>query len=149
MEGVFPVAPDISLVFHPGFLVENLKWYTVKCILYKGEKKGETNILKTFGSNFCLNLEEYFLFISVLMFLSTGMFNMHCIHLVMVRLHVPIEEGWKQKARQRSSRLFGGQNLFNSLPHLLFCLGQFERKGLIHPTFLQINRGKTASAARN
>ena len=83
------------------------------------------------------------------MFLSTGMFNMHCIHLVMVRLHVPIEEGWKQKARQRSSRLFGGQNLFNSLPHLMFCLGQFERKGLIHPTFLQINRGKTASAARN
>ena len=28
-----------------------------------------------------------------------------------------IEDGWKQKARQRSSRRFGGQNLFNSLPH--------------------------------
>ena len=27
-----------------------------------------------------------------------------------------IEEGFKQKARQRSSRLFGGQILFNSLP---------------------------------
>ena len=27
-----------------------------------------------------------------------------------------IEEGLNQKARQRSSRLFGGQNLFNSLP---------------------------------
>ena len=27
-----------------------------------------------------------------------------------------IEEGWKQKARQISSRLFGRQNLFNSLP---------------------------------
>ena len=28
-----------------------------------------------------------------------------------------IEEGWRQKRRQRSSRLFVGQNLFNSLPH--------------------------------
>ena len=28
-----------------------------------------------------------------------------------------IEEGWKQKANQRSSRQFGGQILFNSLPH--------------------------------
>ena len=27
-----------------------------------------------------------------------------------------IEEGWKQKARQRSSRRFRGQNLSNSLP---------------------------------
>ena len=26
------------------------------------------------------------------------------------------EEGWNMKTRQRSSRLFGGQNLFNSLP---------------------------------
>ena len=28
-----------------------------------------------------------------------------------------IEEGWKQKTRQRSSRRFGGQNVFNSLPN--------------------------------
>ena len=27
-----------------------------------------------------------------------------------------IEEGWREKQRQRSSRLFGGQILFNSLP---------------------------------
>ena len=27
-----------------------------------------------------------------------------------------LEEEWRQKQRQRSSRLFGGQNLFNSLP---------------------------------
>ena len=28
-----------------------------------------------------------------------------------------IEEGFIQKIRQRSSLLFGGQNLFNALPH--------------------------------
>ena len=38
---------------------------------------------------------------------------------------VIIEEGWRQKQRQRSSRLFGGQILFNSLPRQLFCLGRF------------------------
>ena len=47
------------------------------------------------------------------------------------------EERWKQKARQRSSRLFGGQNLFNSLPRQLFCLGLFGRNGWIQP-FLSI-----------
>ena len=28
-----------------------------------------------------------------------------------------LEEGWIGKQRQRSSRLFGGQNLLNFLPH--------------------------------
>ena len=28
----------------------------------------------------------------------------------------PIEEGWRQKQKQRSSRLFGLQNLLNSMP---------------------------------
>ena len=32
-------------------------------------------------------------------------------------------KGWRRKQRQRTSRLFGGQNLLNSLPRLLFCLG--------------------------
>ena len=36
---------------------------------------------------------------------------------------VLIEEGLRQKKRQRSSLLIGEQNLFNSL---LFCTGQFE-----------------------
>ena len=44
-----------------------------------------------------------------------------------------IEEGWREKQRQRSSRLFEGQNLFNSLPRYLFCLGRFGGKGWINP----------------
>ena len=42
-----------------------------------------------------------------------------------------IEEGFKQKPRQRSSRLFEGQILLNSLPRKLFCLDQYGRKGWI------------------
>ena len=38
-----------------------------------------------------------------------------------------IEEGWREKQRQRSSRLFEGRNLFNFLPRYLFCLGRFGR----------------------
>ena len=34
-----------------------------------------------------------------------------------------------------SSRLIGGQNLFNSLPRQLYCLGLFASKGRIHPVF--------------
>ena len=58
-----------------------------------------------------------------------------------------IEEGWREK--QRSSCLFGGQNLFNSLPlpRLLFCLGRFGSIGWF-PPFSQIDRGKTGCAAR-
>ena len=42
-------------------------------------------------------------------------------HRLVFSLHLivyckPIEEGWRQQARQRSSRLFWGQNLLNSLP---------------------------------
>ena len=33
-----------------------------------------------------------------------------------------IEEGKRQKQRQRSSLLFGGQNLFNSLPRQQLCI---------------------------
>ena len=51
---------------------------------------------------------------------------------------IPVEEGQNQKTRQRSSRLYGGQNLFNSLPRQLFCLGLFEGKGRIHPIFLPV-----------
>ena len=39
-----------------------------------------------------------------------------------------IEEGWREKQRQRSSRLFGGQNLFTSLPRLLFCSWSIRKK---------------------
>ena len=66
-----------------------------------------------------------------------------------------IEELWKQKARQRSSRLFGGQNFFNFLPPLVFCFGRFGRNGWIQPfhpyrpaefyCFFKIDRGNTAS----
>ena len=52
-----------------------------------------------------------------------------------------------------------GQNLFNSLPHKLFCLGLLGRKGWIQPVYLkktvelnhffQNDRDKTASATRN
>ena len=35
----------------------------------------------------------------------------------------PINGVLKQKARQKWSRLFEGQNLFNTLPRYLFCLG--------------------------
>ena len=42
-----------------------------------------------------------------------------------------IEEGFIPK--NRSSLLFGGQNLFNSLPRLLLCARMTRRKGLIAP----------------
>ena len=57
------------------------------------------------------------------------------------------EEGWRQKQRQRSSHLVGGQNVFNSLPGLHACFGRFERKRM--NSFLQNDQGKTASAAKN
>ena len=76
--------------------------------------------------------------------------GMHCIHVpflrnaVLLRLGavddytspLTIEERFNQKTRQRSSLLFRGQNFFNSLPRLLCCLGLCERKGRIHPIFL-------------
>ena len=37
-----------------------------------------------------------------------------------------IEEGLRQKKRQRSSLLFGGNNFLNSLLRWLFCTGRFE-----------------------
>ena len=46
---------------------------------------------------------------------------------------VVIEEGFIQKTRKRSSLLFGGQNVFNSLPRLLFCTRMIWRKWLIVP----------------
>ena len=42
-----------------------------------------------------------------------------------------IAEGFRQKRRQRSSLLFGGQNVFNSLPRYLFRT--IWRKGWIAP----------------
>ena len=48
-----------------------------------------------------------------------------------------IEEGFLQKRRHRWSLLFGGQNLFNSLPRQLFCTRTIWRIRLIHP-FLHI-----------
>ena len=47
-----------------------------------------------------------------------------------------IEAGWSQKQRQRSLRLNGGQNLFNSWPRYkatVFCLGRLGRIGWIQP----------------
>ena len=46
---------------------------------------------------------------------------------------VNIEEGSREKQRQRSSRLFGAQILFNSLPRKLFCFGRFGRIVWIQP----------------
>ena len=57
-----------------------------------------------------------------------------------------IDEGWRQTKRQRSSMLFGGQSLFNSLPCQLFCTSMILKKrmnssfssnhpGAIHPIF--------------
>ena len=67
-------------------------------------------------------------------------FNLKSVTLVRGLLLRPkaIKEGFKQKKqkqkkRQRSSRLFEGQILFNSLPRQLFCLGRFGRIGCIQP----------------
>ena len=49
-----------------------------------------------------------------------------------------IEEGSRQRRRQRSSLLFGGQHLLYSLPRELFCTRMIWRKGWIHPMFLSI-----------
>ena len=67
-----------------------------------------------------------------------------------------IEEGWREKQRQRMSRLSGGQNF---LPRKLFCLGLFGRNGWIQPflpnrprqfnCFFLTDRGKTDCAAKN
>ena len=61
-----------------------------------------------------------------------------------------IEEGWREKQRQKSShsRLFGGQNLFNSLLRSLFYLGLFGRNSWI-PPFFQLVHVKIDSAAKN
>ena len=58
-----------------------------------------------------------------------------------------------------SSFLFGGKNLFNSLPRWLFCTGRFEFKEQLQQDdlkekyefilFFKIILGKIASAARN
>ena len=65
----------------------------------------------------------------------------------------------KQKRRQRSSLLFAGPNLFNSMPRELFCSRMMKRKGRIAPgwyeekfefiIFLKSSWCKIASAARN
>ena len=59
-----------------------------------------------------------------------------------------LEEGWREKQRQRSSPLFGGQILFNSLTASCFASVGLEETFEFIP-FFQIVRGKTASAARN
>ena len=59
-----------------------------------------------------------------------------------------IEEGWREKQRQKLLRLFGGQNLFNSLRRYLFAWVALEEKDEFN-RFFQIDRDKTASAARN
>ena len=57
----------------------------------------------------------------------------------------PIEEGFKQKPRQMSSHLFGGQILINSLPRKVCILPRSIWKKFNR----FINRVKIASAARN
>ena len=61
-----------------------------------------------------------------------------------------IEEGWRTKQRQRSSRLLGGQKSFNSLPCYSSCFVSVDMQEKVEfILFFQIDRGKTASAARN
>ena len=74
-------------------------------------------------------------------------------------LQALIKEGFIQKTRQRSSLLFRGYNLFNSLPRLLFSTRTIRRQGWIHHfihiilvqliLFCLSSWCKTASAAWN
>ena len=60
-----------------------------------------------------------------------------------------IEEGFKQKARQRSSHQCGGQNVLNSLPRSLFYRGWIGRNRWIQPFLSSRPRQNSYSAARN
>ena len=63
-----------------------------------------------------------------------------------------IEEGWKQKTRQRSSRLFGGQHLLIKFLAALSasCFASVYLEETVEfILFSQSKRGKTAYAARN
>ena len=48
-------------------------------------------------------------------------------------MYIHIEEGWREKQRQRSSRLFGGQNFVQFLAALAVLPGRFGRNSGIHP----------------
>ena len=59
-----------------------------------------------------------------------------------------IEEGWNKKTRQRSSRLFGGKICWISCRAHCFASVDLEETVKFF-LFFQIDRGKTANAARN
>ena len=60
----------------------------------------------------------------------------------------PIEEGWREKQRQRSSPLFGGRIFLTSCRGRCFVSVDLEEKDELQVLY-QIDRGKTASAAKN
>ena len=60
-----------------------------------------------------------------------------------------IEEGWREKQRQRSSHLFGGQNLFKFLAALGVFLWSIWKKRSNSSYFSKSTLAKTASVARN
>ena len=60
-----------------------------------------------------------------------------------------IEDGWRQKQRQRSSRLFREAEFVQFLAALA-VLPRFDLEETVELIlFFEIDRGKTASAARN
>ena len=72
------------------------------------------------------------------LFLLKLIFIFQMMQLLLVKENVcfcyhTIEKGYIQKRRQRSSLLFGGQNLFNSLPGKLFSSRMIKRKVWIAP----------------
>ena len=74
-----------------------------------------------------------------------------CTHLSLTLLSLRSieEEEWREKQRQRSSRLFGGADFIQFLAALAsFALVNLEDK-VEYILFFQIDRDKTASAARN
>ena len=50
----------------------------------------------------------------------------------------PIEEGWREKQRQRSSRPFCGPIYSISCRASCFAIGRVERNGWIHPIYFPI-----------
>ena len=72
---------------------------------------------------------------------------------------ISLKKDWKRRQGKGRRVCLWGQNLINSLPRYLFSLGRFEINGWIETflpnrpavfnRFCQIDRGKTACAARN
>ena len=59
-----------------------------------------------------------------------------------------IEEGWREKPRQRSSHLFGDR--IYSVPYRASCFASVDLEEKVEfILFFQLDQGKTASVARN